>query len=197
MRNHDIWLCALVLSLPWAGCSGDEALRSGAAPEDRAGACGLDSDCPAGLICQAPVCVSPEDMLPPDQEEARLVGRPAASRTRLFTLATDQDALLVLHPDSLRLEAVPVPAGPEALVVVPDREAALVLSGGARALTWVDMEGGPDVKILRLSRRFHTLSVSPDGAWAVLWTPSGTVAEDGAEGLVARVDLDALSRGEP
>ncbi len=197
MRNHDIWLFALLLSLPWAGCSGDEALRSGAVPEDRAGACGLDADCPTGLICQAPVCVSPEDMLPPDQEEARLVGRPAASRTRLFTLATDQAALLVLHPDSLRLEAVPVPAGREALVVVPDREVALVLSGAARALTWVDMEGGTDVKILRLARRFHTLSVSSDGAWAVLWTPSGTVAEDGAEGLVALIDLDALSQGEP
>lgn len=196
MRNHDIWLCGLA----WLGfasaCAGNDTALSINDPNDGLIACTLDADCPSGLICQSAICVSPEDLLPPDIEDARVVGRPEASATRLFTLATDQDALLVLKPDDLSLQAVPVPAGPQALAVVPNTEAALVLSVAAQALTWVDMEGGPAVQSVRLQRRFSAISVSPDGTWAVLWTPDGVDPDDGAEGLVAFVNIQALSQGE-
>lgn len=177
-----------------AGCGDDNAVSSrGGDAEAR---CGQTSDCPTGLICRAEVCVSPEDFLPPDPEAPRIVGRPVASALYLFTLAVDASALLALDPISLALVSVPVPPGPEGLAVVPGQEAVLVLSGATRALTWVDMDGGPKVETLRLGRRYREVSVSPDGRWAVLWTPDGVTPEDGAEGLVAFVELAGLARGE-
>ncbi len=197
MRGRDIGLWPWLICLAGVGCGGyDQAIFSGGADEGGVPRCESNRDCPAGLICRDQVCVSPEDLLPPDVETSRVVGRPVASSVRLFTLATDAHALLVLDPSSLALESVPVPSGPEALAVIPGQEVALVLSGEARALTLVDLNADLRVETVRLPRRYRELSVSPDGNWAVLWTPDGVAPEDGAEGLISLVNLDALSRGQ-
>lgn len=197
MRNHDTrpW-ALLLLGGALAGCAGGEEAAFDPSPDDGISACTLDADCPSGLVCRASECVNPEDLLPPDLEQPQIVGRPAATATRLLTLSAATDALLLIEPERLELEAVPVPRGPTALAVIPDEEAALVLSEATRSLTFLDLEAGPSAEVLRLARRYVAVDVSPDGAWAVLWTPDGVEPDEGAEGLVAVVDLDALAAGE-
>jgi hypothetical protein len=183
-------LVAMVGALGACAGGGDSA----GVPNDNGGlsGCALDGDCPTGLICQAAACVNPEDLLPPDVEQPRDLDRPQTSAGRLFTLAPEGDALLVLDPSTLQVLAVPVPSGPQSLAVRPGLASALVLSGASRALTRVDLEPTPALVGARLARRYGQVTVSPDGRWALLWTPATVDAAEDEEGVVALVDIEAM-----
>ncbi|MCA9555036.1 MAG: ASPIC/UnbV domain-containing protein, partial [Myxococcales bacterium] len=160
-------------------------------PDDGLSGCALDTDCPTGLICQAAACVNPDDLLPPDVEASGHVARPQASAGRLFTLAPDSDALLVMDPATLDIQTVPVASGPASFAVLPGQAAAVVLSPAARALTRVTLAPVAAVSVTRLARRYAQVVTSPDGRWALLWNPASTDPDAEDDGVVAVVDLEA------
>ena len=179
----------------WACAGGGDASLD---PNDPGGlsGCALDGDCPTGLICQAGACVNPDDLRPPDVEVRPEADRPQSSGGRLFTLAPDSDALLVIDPDTLDIQAVPVPSDPQSLAVRPGLRSAVVLSGSSRALTRVDLEPAPALFMTRLPRRYGQVVASPDGRWALVWTPASVDAAEDAEGVVGLVPLEAMGTAE-
>lgn len=190
------WWFALVLT--GLGCSESSMERL---PADgtgaEAGVCFRDADCTTGLSCVDFRCVSADDGLPPEEEEAHTFLRPAASDSYVFALSPEADSLAIIDPVSLSIEAVKLPEEPLALQVAPGADRVVVVSRQGRALSVVDKENGA-TKLVSVDtpRRFPALSLSPDGRWAVLWTPDGELPDAGAEGIVALVDVDALRTGE-
>lgn len=162
-----------------------------------AGGCFQDADCGAGLACVALRCVA-GDGLPPEQEEPHTFLRPAASATRVWALSPDGDTVSTIDPVTLAVDAVTVPPEPFALALVPDVDAAVVLSRRGAALTVLTAtSAGRRLHSQKTPRHFGAVSLSPDGKWAVLWTPDGQPLDAGAEGLVGLVDVAALAAGTP
>ncbi|MCB9650538.1 MAG: hypothetical protein H6730_28700 [Deltaproteobacteria bacterium] len=180
----------LLLAGTLGGCAGGDSANQ-PVPDDGLSGCALDTDCPTGLICQAAACVNPDDLLPPDVEASGHVARPQASAGRLFTLAPDSDALLVMDPATLDIQTVPVASGPASFAVLPGQAAAVVLSPAARALTRVTLAPVAAVSVTRLARRYAQVVTSPDGRWALLWNPASTDPDAEDDGVVAVVDLEA------
>lgn len=189
MRNRDRrWWGLAVCGL--LGCSGLADGEDGPAPS--LGACSLDADCPAGLLCAAPVCVRPDDGLPPEIPDPIPAGRPAVSPNHLFVLAPDADAVLALTAETLEVTRIPLEGPPLAVAALADRDAAVVL--GARWVALVEVGAdGPRVRSAALARRYARVTLAPDGAWAGLSAP----ADEAADGIVALLDLAALAADEP
>lgn len=176
-----------------ASCGADGRLDE---PPDPLGGCALDADCPTGLLCRDAACVSSEDQRPPELEtEARLL-QPIATDRYLFAPSIDTNSVLLVDPASLDITAVPVPAEPVAVALVPNRDAVAVLSREGRSLGLLGVEPTISLRSAPLPRRFGAQEISPDGRYALVYTPDGTTPDDGAEGLIAIVDLEALASGE-
>lgn len=192
-------LVALALA---CGAESDEAGGVGGGPNDGGGGtgplgdCFTDADCPVGLVCnEQRVCVD-TDGLPPEQEDPRNAVRPEASAERLYVLAPAADAVTLIDPDTLALQSVPVPEDPIDLEVFAGEDAALVLSGEGRAVSLLTRPGGVvTLQTQRTPRRYGAVSLAPDGAHALLWTPDGVIPDAGAEGIVGLVDVAALRAG--
>ncbi len=159
--------------------------------------CTTDGDCPPGMVCQGNQCVSPDDGKPPEEPEGHVFMEPDASPGFIYALSPHTDTLAIIDALDLAIEIVPLPPEPTDLSVLPDRDAVAVVSREGKSLTLLDEEDGVwrgyDV---RLERRFEAVSVCPGGRWAVLWTPDGAPPGDGAEGMVALVDLAAMEAGD-
>lgn len=197
MRSRRWPQAPVLLILGALGCGDSADLARPGADPGQEGRCTLDADCSGGLICRESRCVSPEDLLPPDREDDRLAGRPVQAGRFLLTLAPDAGAVLLIDPADLSVQSVPVASDPVALLALPGRSEAAVLSREGRRLGLLAVDGDlPRLVSLRLPRRYGGLALSPDGRFAVLFTPDGAPPDAGAEGLVAVIDLDALARGE-
>jgi hypothetical protein len=160
--------------------------------------CYVDADCPNGLVCLVNACVSPVDELPPEEEEELVFHRPAASAGHLFALSTGAGSVAIIDPATLDIEAVPLPDEPVAIAVIPGQEAAVILSRRGESLSYLALgPGGWTLAVQRTHRRYGALTLSPDGATAVLWTPDGEVPDGGAEGIVGIADVAALAAGAP
>jgi len=189
---------ALVLALAAAcGEASDEA-RGDLGPPGGIGACTVDADCPTGLTCdEAGVCVADDGRPPEEEDDERPGARPAASARHLWVLSPGADAVTLIDTETLALRSIPFPPEPIAVATLPGEEAALVLSGGGRALSLLSRaDGTHSLAVVDTGRRFDALSLAPDGSVAVLWTPDGVLPAEGAEGLVALVDVDAIRSGE-
>lgn len=192
-RLGGIGLAALLVSCAMAS---EDMLDRGADDYDR-NQCFTDADCDFGLTCRDFRCVDASG-LPPEQEDDRTFLRPAASDRYVFALSPDADSVAVIDPQKLVIDAVKLPDEPVALQVSPGQDAAVIVSRAGRALSLLTAgENGPTLRTQKLPRRFSALSVSPDGAWALLWTPDGEPVDAGAEGIVALVRLSALASGTP
>lgn len=195
------WKVASVASLLMlAACSDARMSESSGdfAPENSGGAraCFRDADCAPGLSCFDFQCVA-EDGLPPEVEEEHTFLRPAASENFVFALSPDADSLAIIDPVSLSIEAVRLPENPVALQVAPGADRVVIVSHHGRAVSVVDVEAAQTkLKSVSTPRRFPAVSLSPDGKWAVLWTPDGQPPDAGAEGIVGLVDVTALGAGE-
>jgi hypothetical protein len=186
-----------VAALGLAACGdADSRGADGYAPDDPF--CYGDADCPTGLVCRVSECVSPDDELPPEEEEPHVFQRPAASPAHVFALSTGAGSVAIVDPASLQIEAVVLPDEPVGLAVVPGKDAAVVLSRRGAALSYLARtEAGWSLATRHTPRRFDAVTLSPDGAVAVLWTPDGQVSDGGAEGIVGLADVAALAAGTP
>ncbi|MDF1562307.1 MAG: hypothetical protein P1V51_04645 [Deltaproteobacteria bacterium] len=188
-----------------AACGAGDALGGGEYDQGADGGanfegleCSTDLDCPAGLVCQTEHCVSPSDGRPPEVEETRSFLAPAASADHVFVLSPSESTVAVIDAQSLAIETVPLPEEPLALALLDASETLVVLSGRGEALSVVEPTLDPPRLLSQpVGRRFPALSLSPDGAWALLWTPDGHAIDAGAEGIVSLVDVDALAAGSP
>jgi hypothetical protein len=195
MRRRRIELL-LVLLLP-LGCAADSMGAPRAAGDEASGQCFQDRDCGAGLLCRDFKCVA-SDGLPPEQEVPHTFLRPAASAHAVFALSPEGNSLALIDPATLAIEALVMPAEPLGLAVVPGADAAVVASRAGKALTLVQVANGhATLRTQRTPRRFGAVALSPDGRWALLWTPDGQLPDAGAEGIIALVDVDALAAGAP
>lgn len=159
------------------------------------GGCSSDAECQSGFVCTEGRC---EQLAAEEEEDARTFLRPTASEHFVFALSTDGNSVAIIDPLTLAIEAVPLPEEPLSAEVIPGEDAVLVLSRQGRALSLVvRTENAWHVRSQRLPRRFNAVSLSPDGKWAVLWTPDGQLPDAGAEGLVALASVDALAAGTP
>lgn len=177
---------------------GDDALSLGRESGSPApSACFQDSDCGSALRCLDFRCVA-GDGLPPEQEDTRTFLRPAASVRHVFVLSPESDSVAVIDPTTLAIEAVLVPDEPFDLAVAPGQDAAIILSRQGAAVSVLSMTpAGPRLHTQRTARKYPAVDVSPDGRWAILWTPDGNVPDAGAEGIVAVVDIAAIAAGAP
>lgn len=158
--------------------------------------CLQDVDCGTGLSCLNFQCVA-EDGYLPEEEEAHAFLRPAASGRYVFALSPNADSLAIIDPLSLVIEAVRLPPNPVALAVVSGQDRVVVVSKEGRRVSVVDVdEGRTTLHSVATPRRFPAIALSPDGRYAVLWTPDGELPDAGAEGIIALVDVAALGRGE-
>jgi hypothetical protein len=151
--------------------------------------CTSDPDCGQGKKCQGGVCVD----LPPEQETNLDAVTPVASARYLWAVSSDSQVARI-EVATRAIETATVPSGTTALAGLPNADAALALSAGSRAITVIENIAAP--QRADLSRAYGSLSLSPDGAWAVAWsrelsgTPSGI-------STVAAVDVAALRAGHP
>ncbi len=200
-------ILALSLALSLAGCAcgggfddaeGTEVEPpSGGGDGGGLGDCVTDADCPLGLRCDFGLCVTPDDGRPPEEERDATFLRPVAGDRFVYAISPNADSLAVIDPATLDIEAVILPEEPIAARAVPGRDAAVILSRRGEAISLVRTDAaGTSLVIARTGRAYAALTLSPDGRWAVLWTPEGELPDAGAEGIVALVDLDALERGE-
>ncbi len=207
-RNASLHLAAsaaLAFGL-FAACScGDDASMTAASLRDDGGGnggpsdrlCISDADCPLGLICAFNGCVDPDDGLPPETEEDATFLRPIAAGHYVFALSPEADSAAILDPETLTIEAVILPEEPLAAAAMPGRDAIAVLSRQGEALSVLSRTpSGPELHVRKLARRHSALSLSPDGVWALLWTPDGEPLDGGSEGIVAVVDALAVGNGE-
>ncbi len=191
MRRHDSLLLWLVVG---AACAGDNA----SVPTPELGPCAVDTDCPSGLLCREAACVSPDDLLPVEFEVDDRISRPVATDAFLFALSIDSSSVLVIDPLDLEVRAVLVPREPIAVSRIPNTDSVAVVSREGKSLSIVSAdEDGLARESVALGRRYAALEVAPDGRYAIVFTPDGVEPDEGAEGLVAIVDLEALARGEP
>lgn len=161
-------------------------------------ACGTDLDCPAGLVCQAGVCVSPLDGRPPEAEATRTFLRPQASGNYVYVISPDASTVAVIDAETLGIRTVPVPEEPMALAVVPGSDTVIILSRRGKAISYLSVT--PDSLLLGsqpVGRQYQAVDLSPDGRWAVLWTPDGNDPDTGAEGIIALVNTEALIDDAP
>lgn len=149
--------------------------------------CTSDPDCGLGKKCQGGVCVD----LPPEQETNLDAVTPVASARYLWAVSSDSQVARI-EVATRAIETATVPSGTSALAGLPNADAALALSAGSRAITVIEDIAAP--QRADLSRAYGSLSLSPDGAFAVAWsrelsgTPSGI-------STVAVVDVSALRAG--
>jgi hypothetical protein len=176
------------------GCASDAAIP---VPTPTLDNCAVDADCPSGLLCREAICVSPDDGLPVEFEIDATISRPIATGENLFALSTGSSTVLVIDPIDLAVRAVLVPREPVALTRIADTESVAVVSRAGKSLSVVGAT--PDAlsrESVALGRAYAHVVVSPDGRYAVAYTPDGLEPDEGAEGLVAVVDLEALARGD-
>jgi len=193
MRYPGWALAAVLLSI--AACGSEDSRSGGDSSE--LGRCARDSDCPTGLVCLDQACVA-EDGQVPEKPVPRTFLPPASSRDHVFALSSDANAVAVIDPLRLEVQAIPLPAEPLDLAVLPGEEAILVLSRAGAALSLLSLgDDGPRLSIRRLPRKLPTLSLAPDASWAVVWTRDGEALDAGSEGLVLLVDVGRLRDGAP
>jgi len=196
-----VLVCAAGIASACANAS-PEALSAsdeGREPDSgsKVGACVSTADCPVGLLCQSGVCVTPEG-LPPETDLSRTYLRPEAAGRFLFVLSPENDSVTLVETATLAVRTVLVPAEPVALAPLPGLSAVLVLSRSGKALSIIDASGaGEHLTTQSVPRRFEAVSLSPDGRRAVLWTPDGTIPDEGSEGIVGIADVRALQTGAP
>jgi DNA-binding beta-propeller fold protein YncE len=159
--------------------------------------CFTDNDCPTGLVCKKQQCVSIDD-LPPEKEENHTFLRPKTSEHYVFALSPDSDLVAVIDPTTLAIQSVVLPHEPMGIELVPNQDAVAVVSRGGASVSLLKVtENGTSLKTQKTTRKYPALSLSPDGKWAVLWTPDGTTPDAGAEGIIGLVDLTSLASGQP
>lgn len=198
--------CSLAAAMLSTTACGDDASGAGGRAWEGAGGapnggqelpCYSDADCGDGLVCAFNGCVDPDDGLPPETEEDATFLRPIAAGDYVFALSPDADSAAILDPATLSIEAVILPEEPLAAAAMPGRDAIAVLSRQGEALSVLARtESGPELHVRKLARRHAALALSPDGVWAVLWTPDGEPLDGGSEGIVAVVDALAIGNGE-
>lgn len=185
MSKQPLLVLGFILSLWACGEDGAHAYE----PPPTLGDCQGDADCPSGLRCEASVCVA-EDGRPPEQPPANASHLPPVSSPGwLWTLSPETARVTAIDPETLALRSFSVAADPVALAAFPNEDRVLVLSRHGASLTTIDLEGAPRLVRHPLHRRFSSLTLSPDGAWAVLWNPDGAPLDAGLEGLIQVVDL--------
>lgn len=191
MRNRDIaQLFGTLLFSVASGCAGDSIGPGPDDPNPGISSCSLDADCPTGLFCRDAVCVSPEDLLPPDFETDRQASRPLGTNAYLFALSLDTASVLAIDPSDLTIRSIRVAAEP--IAIAPAGDGVAVLSREGRAVSIISIDDDDvSIDVVPLARRYAALDVSPDGRWAVAYTPDGTDPDEGAEGLVAFADLES------
>jgi DNA-binding beta-propeller fold protein YncE len=155
--------------------------------------CRTAADCPAGYTCTQSACVPPENEQSGDSERP-----PLGSKSYVYVLSPAANSLTRIDPRTLTLEAIPVGPTPLDVAVVPGEDAAVTLSSVDASLTVVDSNTLPShVRRVSLGRRYGRVSVSGDGAYALVWPDPSAAPGSGAEGVVALVDLRAVRQGEP
>lgn len=201
--RHILVTMGLALAL---GCGDFSEMRGGGVPDGDTGGmgggqggasagdepCTSNAECPAGYTCQAGLCV------PPEQETNHSLSEspPVATPHYVYALNPTAASVARIDPASLAIEALAVGPGPVSLSALPGEDAALVLSGDDASLSIIDSTTLPSrVTRARLPRRYGQLSVSSDGAWALVWPGSTQAPDSGAEGIFALVDVKALRAG--
>ncbi|HEY0840191.1 MAG TPA: hypothetical protein VGD74_08395 [Vulgatibacter sp.] len=157
--------------------------------------CATDGDCPTGLVCRERACVADDDV-PPETPDPRTFLPPASTASRVFALSPDGNVVSVIDPRALAVQSIPLPAEPLAMSVLPGEEAIVVLSRAGGAISLLSFDDAPRLSIAPLPRRLSSLSLAPDGSWALAWTRDGEPLDSGVEGAVVLADLAAVRRGE-
>lgn len=188
------WWALAAVAFSLAACGADSNRDAELPGLDR---CVRDSDCPAGLVCVEQACVADDGQVP-EKPDPRTFLPPASSRDHVFALSPDANAVAVIDPLRLEVQAIPLPSEPLDLAVLPGEDAILVLSRAGAALSLLSLgDDGPKLSIRKLPRKLSSLSLSPDASWAVVWTRDGQALDAGAEGLVLLVDVGRLRDGTP
>lgn len=179
--------------IPNGGAGGGSGAGGGTGGSGEAG-CATAAQCPVGYTCEASRCI------PPEQQTNRGLSDspPVATPHYVFALNPTAASVARIDPVSLAIEAVPVGPRPVALAAMPGEDAAVVLSFDDASLSLIDSsQGASRVTRIPLKRQFSRMTLSPDGAFAVVW-PDPTVAPtSGAEGIFTLVDLKKARASAP
>jgi hypothetical protein len=199
------FLALCVAGAQWACAStantADEAAPAGDSfgRADDAGISGClqDSNCPSGLTCVNQVCVT-TDGLPPEQKDNSVFLQPQSSAHLVFALAPADNSVAVIDPSTLAIQSITLPAEPNDLALIPGQDAAVIVSLSGQSVSYLScVSGSCTVTSQRTARQYPAVTVSPDGQWALVWTPDGQVPADGVEGIVGVVSVAALAEGTP
>ncbi len=149
--------------------------------------CATASECGLGRTCRAGDCVD----LPPEQHSDPAGTPPVASPHDVWAIANDSDVARI-NIASRAVDVATVPAGVKGLAALPDVDAAVALSPGSQAIVAIEDVGAPRVQ--PLGRDYDTLTLSPDGSWALAWSRSLSGTPSGIS-TAALVDVAALRAG--
>jgi hypothetical protein len=124
--------------------------------------------------------------------------QPQTSNNFVFALSPTNNMVAIIDSSSLAIRSVNLPAEPLSLAVIPGTDAAVIVEHAGESVSFLSCSGtGCNLQSQRTARHYPGITVSGDGLWAILYTPDPQVPDEGAEGIVAIVNVAQLAAGAP
>ena len=199
-RDLDIRLCLLgaLLACGLSACGSDEGVASSGnvfGGSDAGMGFGGDNN---GGGTNADASSSADTSLPPETEKEVDFGAPEGSPNFVFIPVPGEDHVVKVSGKTQAVTLVEVGDRPTVIRSVPGQDAVVVISSGTDELAILRAtETSDDVRNVAILPHCNSVSVSPDGAWAIAWydhgraIPSEPVGSFQAVALVSLTDAKA------
>ena len=180
-------LCLLPLSLAAVGCASYDLKASddGAYWDTGYGGGGGAGDWDADTA---------DDGLGSEEENDFLSLRPATTRRYVFVANTERDTVSRISVPELEVVTVKVGTRPSAVQTASDYRRAVVFNSGSDDLSVIDAETMV-VSTVAVQPNLNTLSLSPDGSWAVLYhnIQAEDAADDPPQGAISYNEISLVN----
>jgi len=182
-------LLLLILAVLPLRCGSDASMASEGWPDYSQDAVAMDDTTSPAMDASMDI--------PPEEEVELGLKAPQASLHYVYVAATARDSVVRIDAETLDIRIIPVGGRPTTVATLPDSDAAIVINSGTRDLSIIRSSADEDVvTTLDILPYANTISVSPDGRYALIYYTALMAEEGDPVGDFQTLAVVALDEGK-